>query len=593
MEKRAALNLATSTLVIIILSIAVLGAAVVLVKNIIDATKVIHIEKVAPSYFESSVFPREGMTGTIFKISFWIYNKTGIGFVAANIIKNKQIITSLNLYDDGNHGDEKADDGLFANVFDSVNQQENSYAINFIAGGLKYDNATSFQILKENCINLVNSGPPEDRINIVFLGSEYKNMEKFRNDIIRDIDLNSRYNGLFSFEPFKSNKGKFNVYYVNKSVDLDCKLNCEGIESMICCDDNKVVEEASQCPADQIIVLHDTPQFCGTSTFYAKVCSYVKSPIVMVHEFGHSFGGLGDEYNYEEIYPSYAKSIGAYEFNFPNCDKAGCEKWEEITSGCWNGCTVSALFRPTKNKCIMYTYVPEFCPVDINHLEKLMHDYGQSSQEPQVLSKAAKPIGKSYFMNVKYDNGLLSLGNVYAASGGFKIPDRKFDIYTYTGKVVSFDNKVLENFTFEIPRLIWSPMAENGTQYSPIVKDIFNYTVAIPYSSNGKKFEAYDRNNLKVLSVDVGYLAQTCGNGKCEPQENYLQCPVDCPLDKSDNLCIPYSDGICDPDCKGKDPDCRALLPIIKDNIVLILSIVLLVALLALLLSKPTNPSKR
>jgi hypothetical protein len=590
MEKRAALNFATSTVVIIVLSVVVLVLAVILVNSIIETTKIIKFEKVAPSYFESSVFPSEGRTGTAFKISLWLYNKTGIEFVTATILKNSQPVTNLNLYDDGNHGDEKADDSLFSNVWDSANQQQGAYSVSFTTNNVRYDNATSFQIYRANCLNLVNSGPPEDRIDIVFLGSEYKNLEKLRNDIIKDIDLSSKYNGIFSFEPFKENRGKFNIYYVNETLDLGCQLNCEGIQSMICCNDNKVVDAASQCPADQIIVLHDDPQFCGTATFYAKVCSYARSPIVLMHEFGHSFGGLGDEYNYEEVYPSYAKSISASELNFPNCDKPGCYKWQDITEGCWKGCSISALYRPTQNKCIMYTYVPEFDIVDTSYLKKLMFNYGQSNIEPQVLSRAAKPLGKSYFINIRYNGGVLTFENAYLAPGGFKAPDRNIDIQRYQGRLLSFDNKVLENFTFEIPRLIWAPMPENEneTHFSPIVKDKFNYTLTIPYSDDGKRFEAYDRNNRKVLSVNLGYLADTCGNGACEPQENYLECPKDCSLEKPDNLCIPNSDGICDPDCKGKDPDCRKISSIIKENMVLIVLMAVLISLLILLLtSKP------
>ena len=569
-------------MVVVILSVVILGLSVILVKNILDMTKIVKIEKVAPSYFEANVYPKEGKIGTSFKVSFSVYNKSGIEFVTANILKDNQAVSAANLYDDGSHGDEKADDGIFSNVWNSENSKEGSYIISFGVNENRYPNATSFQVYKGNCINLVNSGPSDDRINIVFLASNYKSMEKFRNDVIKHIDLNSRNNGLFSFEPFKSDKGKFNVYYVNETVNLGCSLNCEGIQSMICCNDDKVVEAASQCPADQIIVLNDKPEFCGTATFYAKVCSYGISPIVMVHEFGHSFGGLGDEYNYEEVYPSYAKAISLSELNFPNCAKPGCDKWENISSECWKGCTTSAFYRPTKSNCIMYTYVPQFCPVCQNQFKELMYGYGQSAS-PEVLSRAAAPLGKSYFMNIDYNEGILKLNNIYSAPGSYKSPNRNIDIQKYNGKLLAFDGKTLESFSFEIPRLIWPPMeAGNGTQYSPIVKDKFNYTLSVPYSTEGKIFEVYDRNNRKVMALDVGYLADTCGNKKCEPQENYLECPSDCALSIPDKLCLSNNDGTCDPDCRGKDPDCRNVLYIAKNNLAIILSIIALIMIIIL-----------
>jgi len=579
--------------VIIVISILILGLSVLLLTNIVDMTKIINLEKTAPGYFETSVYPKEGKIGTSFKISFSVYNKTGIEFVTANILKSSNAIDSSNLYDDGNHGDEKKDDGIFSGSWDSGNNKEGSYDISFTANGpneQRYQNATSFLIYKGNCLNLVNSGPSDDRINIVFLPVGYKSLEKFRNDILRHIDLNSRNNGLFSFEPFKSNKGRFNVYYVNETVNLGCSLDCEGIPSMMCCNDDKIVEAASQCPADQIIVLADKPQFCGSATFYAKICSYGISPMVMMHEFGHSFGGLGDEYNYEEVYPEYVKTINSYELNFPNCDKPGCEKWKNITDECWKGCSISALFRPTKSSCIMYTYVPEFDAVDIMHINSLLRNYGTSAADPQVLSRSAAPVGKSYFLNINYNNGIVTANNVYLAPGNFKTPDRKIDIETLTGRLVSFDNKVVENFTFEIPRVLWPPMSENGTQYSPIIKDKFNYTLTIPYSTEGKTFEAYDKGRNKVLSVDVGYLASTCGNNKCDPQENFLECPQDCRPGNYDNLCLAASDNVCDPDCKGKDPDCRNIINVIKENLtIMVLLSALVISLILLLTAKPSK----
>jgi len=46
-------------------------------------------------------------------------------------------------------------------------------------------------------------------------------------------------------------------------------------------------------------------------------------------------------------------------------------------------------------------------------------------------------------------------------------------------------------------------------------------------------------------------------NDECESNENYLNCPEDCPSGSSDGICDLMQDGICDPDCeKNADPDC-------------------------------------
>ncbi len=46
-------------------------------------------------------------------------------------------------------------------------------------------------------------------------------------------------------------------------------------------------------------------------------------------------------------------------------------------------------------------------------------------------------------------------------------------------------------------------------------------------------------------------------DGTCHTEENYYNCPDDCPSGGKDGYCDKVKDGICDPDCApGEDPDC-------------------------------------
>lgn len=48
-----------------------------------------------------------------------------------------------------------------------------------------------------------------------------------------------------------------------------------------------------------------------------------------------------------------------------------------------------------------------------------------------------------------------------------------------------------------------------------------------------------------------------CGDSSCGSAENFRNCPQDCPPEVKDDLCIPFFDFICDPDCnRGQDRDC-------------------------------------
>jgi hypothetical protein len=50
---------------------------------------------------------------------------------------------------------------------------------------------------------------------------------------------------------------------------------------------------------------------------------------------------------------------------------------------------------------------------------------------------------------------------------------------------------------------------------------------------------------------------ESCGNAHCDFEENFLNCPQDCPAGIEDGYCVPFWDFICDPDCGRKyDPNC-------------------------------------
>lgn len=81
-------------------------------------------------------------------------------------------------------------------------------------------------------------------------------------------------------------------------------------------------------------------------------------------------------------------------------------------------------------------------------------------------------------------------------------------------------------------------------------------------------------------------IEERCGNGICESfppyNENYKNCPKDCPSGSKDNYCDGVVDGRCDPDCKEKeDIDCikpiSAWVYFLIAFIILILLIILIV----------------
>jgi hypothetical protein len=573
-----------SSLIVIVLSIAILVLGILLIQNISKVTAALPSPKAY--FFTSSVFPEKGQLGTVFTITISVgeTNRSDIYRIDAIISKDKLNVATIPMFDDGLHGDSKSNDGIYANTFDSSGKEEGVYIvdveINPVENAEKYKEAASFQIFKKNCINLKYSGNPSEKVDVVFLASNYKDMEKFRSDVIKYLDFNGNNKGLFALEPFKSNTDKFNIYLVNQTDDLGCSLNCQGIRSMICCNDNKVSEAALQCPSDQIIVLNDLNQFCGTASYYAKVCTISRGQEVLTHEFGHSFGGFGDEYEYSNYYPGYNPG----EYNYPNCDQEGCPKWSNLELqgiGCFKGCGISTQYKSTNCNCIMCGYVGHYDPVDVIYLRKLLDNYSPLRTGGEL----APPIEKSYAVNLNLNRGQLSLNNVYVTET--ISPDRKISLASriyYKAKLISFDGTELDSIRFDMANTEYPFFDYNNdsSRPSPIVYPSVDRLVSVPYYKNAQKMEVYDSVNRKVLEIDLTRFSSQCGDGKCEVNENYVQCPADCSQERKDNVCVYSEDGVCDPDCQKIDPDCKKITPLMTANIIAFAALVLLMIFLFL-----------
>ena len=559
MNKKAEFSMTTA--VVIIISVVILGFGVVLLSQIMKGAEAItpKIEKTMPPYYSASVLPDKGQVGTGFVITFKTLNLSAINLVEAKIFhENGAFIQTVQLYDDGNHGDAKKNDGIFSGIFDSGKQSPGKFYVNIVINPElaeeTYEKTASFEVYKENCMNLIYNGDPSDKIDVVFLGQGYTNEKDLRNDAAKYIDSSAQYKGLLYASPLKENADKFNFYIVNGTYEFGCQRGYEGIASLVSCNDDTVIRTASQCPADNIIVLMKDNNFCGSASSYAKVCTIAQGPEVLMHEFGHIFGGLGDEYDYGKTYPTLKTAA----IEYPNCAQEGCNKWDDISgTGCIQGCGYSNFYRATKEDCIMYYYVHKWCPVCAEQLQKLLDKYnanqaGNENPAPPISSE------KEYLVSLNFDNGNLKLNNVYATSG--TAPDRKAVAKVdYIAKVISFDNKTLAEFNFSMPTIIWPFYENESSEKAPaFMLDKVDSTILVPYYKDAKQLSISNLEGKKVLDVDLGYFAETCGNGKCEPHESAISCPQDCNANEKDGICNYAKDNVCDPDCSPDiDPDCK------------------------------------
>lgn len=169
------------------------------------------------------------------------------------------------------------------------------------------------------------SGDSHKKVDVVILAEGYTALEqqKYKKDLKRYTDL------FLGHEPFKSNKDKFNIYGVfktsqesgidepganiYKSTTLSTRFYALGSERYVLTEDNKALHDlAAHVPYDAIYIMCNSARY-GGGGIYNFYCTFTSdnqfSPYIFLHEFGHSFGGLADEYYtsdvaYNEFYPA-------------------------------------------------------------------------------------------------------------------------------------------------------------------------------------------------------------------------------------------------------------------------------------------------
>jgi hypothetical protein len=187
----------------------------------------------------------------------------------------------------------------------------------------------SYFIRRENPVKvgttkIYSSGDPHTSVDLAFIAEGYKadEMGKFREDVKMMADI------LFAEAPFSDYKNKFNIWAVEaisqdsgtdipgENIYANTALNSSfytfNIDRYLTTQDIKSVNDfAAVVPHDNIIVLINSTKYGGGGVYnyYSGTTTGNQlSPKVFIHEFGHGFAGLGDEYYssavaYDEFYP--------------------------------------------------------------------------------------------------------------------------------------------------------------------------------------------------------------------------------------------------------------------------------------------------
>jgi hypothetical protein len=200
---------------------------------------------------------------------------------------------------------------------------------------------------KLNTWAVMQNGPPRDKVDLLLMGDGYTTaeMEKWHRDARRMAET------LFAASPFKEHRQDFNVWAVDTPAEesgvarpsdgvfrrspLRAAYDAFGSERYVLTFDNKRLREAaSAAPYEFIEIVVNDRKYGGGGIFnlFATVSAdNAFTPYVFVHEFGHHFAGLADEYYTSDVaYGSATERPEPWEPNATADPRAA--KWKDLLS---------------------------------------------------------------------------------------------------------------------------------------------------------------------------------------------------------------------------------------------------------------------
>ncbi len=297
---------------------------------------------------------------------------------------------------------------LYARNFAGQMEQQMAYEADPTNYFIKKDRRLVYPMFE-----VVKSGDPAEKVDIVILPDGYtqEEMGLFLADCQKFAE------GLFSFNPYEKNKDKFNIYGVwAPSAQSGNDIPADGVwkstilhttfytfDSERYCmtyDFKSVRDLAANAPYDQIYILVNTEKYGGGAIYNyynVSVNSNQQSAKIFIHELGHGFVGLADEYfdsstSYNDFYNL---TIEPWEPNITTLVDFD-SKWKDMvkkrtpiptpatpkylnTLGAFEGggYVAKGMYRPMQD-CLMKTFAGDhFCPVCEKAIQDMIDFYAR------------------------------------------------------------------------------------------------------------------------------------------------------------------------------------------------------------------------
>ena len=261
--------------------------------------------------------------------------------------------------------------------------------------------------------DVLHSGDPSVKLDVVILPEGYseEEMGKFIQDCQTFAD------NFFIFEPYTKNKDKFNIHAVlapspgsgtdipADSVWVSTLMNTsfytfDSERYLMTFDDKSVRDLAANAPYDQIYILVNSSKYGGGAIYNyynVSVNSNEKAAKIFIHEFGHGFAGLADEYyesstSYNDFYnlkvepwePNITTLVD-FSSKWENMVQKGTpiptpstEKYaDKVGAFEGGGYVAEGVFRPMQD-CLMMSFKGDhFCPVCQKAIQDMIDFYAE------------------------------------------------------------------------------------------------------------------------------------------------------------------------------------------------------------------------
>ena len=246
---------------------------------------------------------------------------------------------------------------------------------------------------------LLQNGSPEDKIDVAILAEGYTEQEA----ALFYADAEAAMNAILSHEPFGRYKDRFNFIAVAlpsndsgvsvpgkgdwKDTALKAHFDTFYMDRYLTTLRLKNMHDMlGGLPYEHIVILANTATYGGGGIYNSYTLTTAHHPAfkpVVVHEFGHSFAGLADEYYYDDMYVEYYyPHTEPWEQNITTLADFS-SKWEDMLNAGQAdllegaGYQSKGVYRPAED-CRMHTNKADsFCPVCQRAIGRIIEFYSE------------------------------------------------------------------------------------------------------------------------------------------------------------------------------------------------------------------------